>query len=562
MVKIYKQALLSAVLLSGFALPAYAEAPRLVLQITVDQLRGDLTEVNRQHLGKGGLAWLAKKGVHYANAHYEHANTETVVGHATLATGAQPSEHGMVSNVWLDRKLGRLIYNVEDTAFNLLTAGGGVDSSAEIDPTQKAAKVDGRSPRMLLATTFSDELMLASNGKAKVFGVSVKDRGAITMAGHTGKAYWFSKSTGDFVTSSYYMDQYPGWVSDWNNKNYPLRYANTEWALTKAPKEYRSGLSDDNPWETDLPGWGRVFPHNYGESDSKMFNTFLTLSPAGDELTVDFALELINREAIGDDAETDFLSVSLSSTDYVGHVFGPASLESEDNFLRLDRTIARLLNGVDKAIGLKNVTIVLSADHGGPEAPGYLAKNGFEVDYVDPSVWDKSDAIKSLKKRFGVGDSLIDQYFHPYLYLNHDTIKKHNLDPELVEQAVAEALTRFDGVNLAVSSRRLLSGRVPDTPLYRSVLNNHNPDRSGDIYIVFDPNRFINDFDGLTVASTHGSPWAYDTYVPIIMVVPGVKPKRVYRRVSPASVAPTLSALLGITPPAASYADLLVEVLQ
>jgi predicted AlkP superfamily pyrophosphatase or phosphodiesterase len=566
MIGIVKRGIPAIVLATCMASQAYAKEPKLVLQITVDQLRGDLIALNRQHLGKGGFAWLEKKGVQYSNAHYEHANTETVVGHATLATGAQPSEHGMVANVWLDPKLGRLVYNVEDPDFNLLSVGegvkAGVDQKSEIDPTQKAAKVDGRSPRMLMGTTFSDELTFASNGEAKVFAVSVKDRGAIMLAGHTGKAYWFSKSSGDFVTSDYYMQQYPRWVADWNNQNHPLRYANTQWSLTKPVDQYRFGASDDNDWETDLPGWGRVFPHHYGEADSKMFNTYLTLSPAGDELTVDFALELIANEKLGADAQTDYLSVSLSSTDYVGHIFGPASLEAEENILRLDNTLARLLRGVDSAVGLKNVAIVLSADHGGPEAPGYLTRKGLTLDYVDPTKWEKTAAIKMLKQRFGISESLIDQYFHPYLYLNHEVIKKNKLDPLVVQQAVAQALTQFDGVNLAISSERLFRGEFPDLPIYRSVLNNYNPKRSGDIYVVFDPNRFINDFDGLVVAASHGSPWAYDTHVPIIMVVPGVKPQTIHRRVAPASVAPTLSALLGIKPPSGSYADLLLEVLR
>ena len=293
-----------------------------------------------------------------------------------------------------------------------------------------------------------------------------------------------------------------------------------------------------------------------------MFNTFLTLSPAGDELTADFALELIDREGLGSDAITDYLAVSFSSTDYVGHIFGPSSLEAEDNLLRLDRTLARLLQAVDRKVGLQHVVVVLSSDHGGPEVPGALTELGLESDYVRPDQWDKAPAIAALKKRFGIGEELIDQYFHPYLYLNRKAIAEKGLDQAEVEVAVAEALSTFDGVALAVPSTALGGGRLPDTPTIRRVLNNFNPRRSGDIYLVFEPHRFINDFDGLVVASTHGSPWSYDTYVPVILVVPGVPAATVLRRISPLDVAPTLSALVGAKPPSGAEGDPLPELFR
>jgi len=536
------------------------EAPKLIVQITVDQLRGDMPIRYQDRLGEGGLKWLLENGVHYANAHYDHANTETIVGHACLATGAEPRVHGMVANVWLDRSLGRLVYNIEDPDERLLTAGADVDADAEIDPTQRAAKVEGRSPAALLVSTFGDELSINTAGRAKVFGVSVKDRGAVSMAGHTGTAYWFSKASGEFVTSSYYMDRYPEWVTAFNAAGHPQRYADTQWTLLHDQTSYLYGDADDKEWETAMPGWGRVFPHSYGPADGKLFTTLLTLSPAGDELTLDFALELMDSEGLGMDEVPDYLAVSFSSTDYVGHIFGPSSLEAEDNLLRLDRTIARFLAALDNKIGLENVVIALSADHGGPEAPGALTELGLKSDYVDPGSWDRTPAINRLKQRFGFGEELIDQYFHPYLYLNRELIAAKGLDQVEVERAVAEVLTNFDGVALAVSSSALRTGNLPETPILRSVLNNFNPKRSGDIYVVFEPHRFINDFDGLIVACTHGSPWSYDTFVPLIAVAPGVKPQTVYRRVSPLDIAPTLAALVGAKPPSGAEGDPLKEI--
>ena len=205
---------------------------------------------------------------------------------------------------------------------------------------------------------------------------------------------------------------------------------------------------------------------------------------------------------------------------------------------------------------------MLSADHGGPEVPGYLRSLGFEADYVDPSTFDKAEALRKLKERFDVGEDLITTYFHPYVYLNRKRIAAKGLDQDTVEHAVASELTHFDGVTLAVSSSALRAGRVADTPLIQSILRNYNPGRSGDIYVVFEPNRFINDFDGLRVAATHGSPWRYDTYVPIIFAGMGIPAQRIDRLVHTIDIAPTLSLLVGAKPPTGSFGAPLNEVLE
>jgi predicted AlkP superfamily pyrophosphatase or phosphodiesterase len=538
------------------------EPPRLIVQITVDQLRGDLPTRYADRLGEGGFRYLLEQGLHYPNAHYEHATTETVVGHATLATGAHPAAHGMVANVWYDRGLGRLVYNIEDPRYRLLTAGADVDDATEIDPTQKQAGTEGRSPAAIQVSTFGDELSLLTAGRAKVFGVSVKDRGAVTMAGHAGTAYWFSKASGEFVTSTYYRDAYPAWVVDWNARRHTDRYAGKSWELLHPPETYLFGDADDQPWEVALPGFGRTFPHAWGPADGKLYTTLLTISPAGDELTLDFALELLDREGLGDDEVPDFLGISFSANDYVGHMFGPSSLENEDNLMRLDRTLARLFARLDERVGLRNTLIVLSADHGGPEAPGALVARGIESSYVDTDSWDRAPAIQALERRFGVGEGLVESFFQPYLYLDRELIAAHGLDQGEVERAVAEELMQFDGVALAVSSQALRTGAFPEMPLMRKVLNNYNPKRSGDVFVVFEPQRFINDFDGLEVASIHGSPWSYDTYVPILIAGAGVPAGKIHRAVAPNDIAPTLSALVGANPPSGSAGDLLLEVFE
>jgi predicted AlkP superfamily pyrophosphatase or phosphodiesterase len=539
-----------------------AARPKLVLQITVDALRGDLPKRYAHVLGDGGFRYLMEHGVYYTNAHYQHANTETIVGHASLATGSVPAAHGMVGNVWFDREQGRLVYNIEDADYHLLTAGADVDKKTEIDPTQKAAKVDGRSPAAILASTFSDELAVHYDGKAKIFAVSVKDRGAVSLAGHAGKAFWFSKSTGEFVTSTYYYPQYPQWVMDWNKRKPAMEYAGKSWELTQPVSNYLFGDRDDREYETDFPGFGRTFPHSYGEAGDKYLTTRLTLSPAGDELTLDFAKALLDNEQLGQDEIPDYLAVSFSSTDYVGHIFGASSLESEENLARLDRTLAELLAYVDEKVGLQNTLIVLSADHGQPEIPGHLHELGIkEAFYFDPKSLDKTPAIMELKKQFGIGEELIEAYFHPYLYLNHKIIHDNNLDQAAVEKAVARELMKFDGVAAAVSSTALRTDSLPDNRLNRTILRNFHQKRSGDIYIVYEPNVFISDFDGLTVASTHGSPWRYDTYVPVMFAGAGLQARSVSRPITPYDIAPTLAGYLGVKPPSAAIGNPLPEVL-
>ena len=539
------------------------EQPKLVLQITVDALRGDLPSRFSNVLGDGGFRYLMGQGIHYTDAHYQHANTETIVGHTSLATGTVPAAHGMVANVWFDRELDRLVYNIEDPDYRLLTVGADVDTKTEIDPTQRAAKADGRSPNNILSSTFSDEMAIHFAGRSKIFAVSVKDRGAVSLAGHAGKAFWFSKASGEFVTSNYYYQQYPDWVNEWNARKPATAYANKSWALMHPQAKYLFGDADDRDYETDFPGIGRTFPHAYGKTDDKYFTTRLTLSPAGDELTLDFAKTLLISEQLGQDDVPDYLAISFSSTDYVGHLFGASSLETEDNIARLDRTLADLFSFIDKEVGLENTLIVLSADHGQPEVPGHLHELGIDnAHYFDTKALDKTPAIMALKKQFGLGEELIEAFYQPYLYLNHDLIRAKGLDQAQVEQAVAGELLKFDGVAYAVSSTALRTDNLPDTLMTRSILRNFHPKRSGDIYLVFEPNVFINDFDGLTVASTHGSPWRYDTFVPLIFAGAGLSAATLSRPVTPYDVAPTLAAYLGVKPPSGAIGMPLPEVLK
>ncbi|MGF1695162.1 alkaline phosphatase family protein [Vibrio lamellibrachiae] len=543
---------------------AFAEInkPDLVLQITVDGLRGDLLDRYKHNFGEDGFRYLMDEGIHYTNAHYQHGNTETIVGHVSLATGAPPSVHGMVGNVWFDRQQDRIVYNVEDSNYSMLTSGAGVDKATEIDPTQRTAQGDGRSPEPILSTTFADELTVSSAGKSKVFSVSIKDRGAISLGGHTGKAFWFSKAQSEFVTSNYYYDSYPTWVNQWNEKAMPSQYSGSKWSLS-LPKENYTLVETGTDNKVDLAGFKRTFPHPYGPSSFQYYSTMLTLSPAGDEITEDFASTLLKQENLGKNSFTDYLAVSFSSNDYVIHLYGPESLETEDNLIRLDRTLAKLLKSVDEQVGLENTLIVLSSDHGVPEVSP--TANGLGLNQAQYFKQDKllNESVETaLMKNFGLGKEAIRIYSHPYVYLNREIIAEKKLDLADVQQVVADELMKINGVVHAVTTNDIAKNQVPNTPLMEMIKNNYHPARSGDVYVVFAPRSYINDFDGLSVASTHGSPWRYDTHVPIIFAGMDIKPQRISRDVTPYDVAPTLSNKLGITFPSGSTGSVLNEVVD
>jgi predicted AlkP superfamily pyrophosphatase or phosphodiesterase len=528
---------------------------RLVLQITVDGLRADLINRYENSFGEGGFRFLLEKGTVYTNAHYQHANTETIVGHATLATGTFPSQHGMVGNVWFDREAGELAYNIEDPDNPIIATRENETKGGQVDPAQKKSRTQGRSPAVILAPTFGDGLAAYYSGRSKIFGVSGKDRSAVSMAGHAGKAFWFSTNSGDFVTSTYYYDTYPDWVSQWNARRRAEGYSGQSWSLLNDAASYLLAAQDDRPYEADLRGYGRVFPHPFGRVDDNLFYTRILVSPIGDRLLLDFSKTLITHEELGRDEIPDYLSISFSGVDAVNHFFGPSSLENEDVVVQLDRTLADLLAFIDKTVGLKHTLVVLSADHGMADMPEYMTELGFKAGRLDP---DKIVAVANkVGQRFGV-DEIVRFFYRPYLYLDDEKIAAAKRDRLKLAQAIADALTDVNGIALAVATGSLSA--QPTNSLIEQVRNNHHVSRSGDIYIIHDPYWFL--FDKGPVTAMHGTPWRYDTHVPIIFMGPGIQSKTVHRRVHPVDVAPTIAALLGMTPPASAQGSTLDEVLK
>lgn len=540
-------------------------SPPLVVQITVDQLRADLIHRFSEGFTEGGFNRLMNNGVWYIDAQHRHANTETVVGHTTLSTGTDPSVHGMVANNYRDNRLlevggggqsaeldvsNAFHYATRDDDYPLLNPDG-----SHSDPK------DGRSPRDILSTTVGDEFRLSFGQEAKIFGVSSKDRAAIGATGHAGTAFWYSDKFSTYITSTFYLESYPQWVKDWTDRKLVEGYANTSWSLMLDPALYTFRDFDDQEWEKFYPGWTRVFDHHYGDLTGDLYQGFIATSPAADHLTLSFARAMIEGEGIGADAIPDYLAISLNSVDYVGHAFGPSSLEAEDNLKRLDRELAEFFDWLDERIGLDNVLVVLSADHGATEVPGFTnTRMRTNANLFDYSKVEEQPAIAQLLKDHDITTPL-SQYSSPYVYFDNHEIAKAGLDKAKVTKLYADVISSMDGIAYAFSHERIATGALPNDRIGRAVTANFNPSRAGDLYLVFQPGWFYMDPSPRAGASQHGSPYMYDRHVPVFFMGPRVEPQVVSRQIETIDVAPTIAAYMKIKFPSGSRGRLLGEVL-
>ncbi len=523
-----------------------AENPRLVLQITVDQLRGDLLPRYHARFGNGGFRRLLEQGIYYANAHYDAGNTFTSSGHAVLATGAATAEHGIVANEWWDRKSGRILYCTADPEHPIV---------GEADNTGA-----GMSPANLTSTTFGDELVLGSGSRSRAFAIAGKDRSAIIPGGHLGKAYWFSEVSGGFVTSTYYTPALPGWVQRWNDGKYWTRYRSLNWTPLYEVSSYRYAAKFENLYARPNPTLGRIFPHPLIAKSDALFFTALRFTPFLDEYTAAFAEKLIQEENVGHGQGTDYLSISFSATDYIGHAWGPNSVESEDNLLHLDRTLAELFAFIDRTVGLEHTLIVLSADHGVDDIPEDKRGLGYAAGRIYPDKL-KDLANGYLKKRFAVEENLVAAFVPPGFYFDQARIAALRLESAAVEEALAQALRAVPGIAGAFTRSDLLAGRIGHTPILDKMQRAFHPTRSGDVVVLQSQFWYMYP-DADAFAAMHGSPYESDTFVPILWLGHGLKPKISRKPVSPAEIAPTLAAALGIkSPSGCTQPELLMEVL-
>jgi len=508
--------------------------PKLVVVISVDQFRADYVErfapyylPKRSKAGLGGIRFLTETGSHYLDAHHNHLPTATGPGHATLLTGSEPAINGIVGNEWFDRESGKAMYCVDDATVKTVGGSGGP-----------------MSPRNLKVTTLGDELKMATNGRAKVVGISFKDRAAILMAGHAAdNVIWFDTKGGNWQTSSFYQPSgnLPQWVADFNAEQRPQKALSQTWEPLLAADAY--AITRRAPFEKPSPN-AKPFSHPLGPSG---FGTFTTSAPGQDFLfqTVERA---IDAEKLGQHDVPDLLVFNLATNDYVGHRYGPNSPEAMDITVATDRLLSRFFNKLDKTIpgGIDNVAIVLTADHGVvpiPEEAREVYRTG-AIRLLEKSV--TSAVTAALNGKYGEAKWLLgDGLYEEYLYLDRTLIASKGLDLRTVQRVAAKAAAAVTGVYDAYSCEDVSHGEIPELPFKSMIANSLHPRYSGDVILLNDPGVYVGGGTG----TGHGAIWAYDSHVPILMRARGVRPGAYRDRVYTADIASALAHLLGVEYP-------------
>lgn len=502
--------------------------PKLVIGIVVDQMRSDYIYRYWDKYGKGGFRRLVNEGFVCKNTHYNYMPTYTGPGHASIYTGTTPAVHGIIANDWYVRKIGKLVYCADDSTVH--TVGGNLPSKP-------------MSPRNMLTTTIGDELRLATNFKSKVIGIALKDRGAIFPAGHSANAAYWLDDDGSWITSSHYMNVLPAWLQEFNKKELVKTYLSQPWNTLLPIEQYTESAADDNKWEGTFPGEQKpVFPHVLPELMKKMGAPLIRATPFGNALTINFAIAAIKGESLGKRTQTDLLAISFSSTDYIGHQFGPQSIEIEDTYLRLDRELAEFLSFLDNEIGKNNYLLFLTADHGAIHVPSYLTDHKIPAGY-----FSGTDLLKmlntELKSLFGI-DSLIMDCSNSQIFINYQLIERRKLNVQEVKEKIILLVRIQKGVHDAISTDKRTS-KSGSSPVFQMIQNGIHPQRSGDIIVVLEPGWA----ECPPTGTTHGSPYSYDTHVPLIFMGAGIKPGSSTEQVVITDIAPTISMLLNISLP-------------
>ena len=534
-----KKIIVSLFLLS-FAISTAQDRPKLVVGIVVDQMKMEYLYRFSNDFSNDGFKRLMNDGYVFQNMQYNYMPTYTGPGHASIYTGTTPATHGIVGNEWFSRKLGKEMYCTDDAAVQ--TIGDGTKAEGEM------------SPKNLLSTTITDELRLATNFRGKVIGISLKDRGAILPAGHFANwAFWYSK-TGAFISSTFYGTALPNWVTEFNNEKHYMPYINKGWDLLKPVSTYDESLPDDNPYEGKLNDAKPVFPYNLKQMYEKADAGILRATPFGNDLLEEFAKKTIEKEELGKDNITDFLTVSFSSTDYVGHILGPRSMELQDTYLRLDLTIADFLNYLDKTVGKGNYLVFLTADHAGAENAKFLNDHKYNVTNVEPK------EIKKALKKFSAdtfGEDLVLNYSNFNLFFNKEIIKAKELKLKKVKQAFKDFLMTQDQVKRVYSEEDILGATGNDFYL-NAIAKGYDPTQDGDMVILDKPGYIEYGVTG----TSHGTPYSYDTHVPLIFYGWNIKKGETHDRKEITQIAPTLAQKLKITFPNGTEAKVLTEVLE
>lgn len=539
------------VLLTCLALPRgefeSAEPPKLVVLIVIDQFPAWVIPRLERHFVSGGFRRLMDNGVWLRQAYYPQAATITAVGHATIATGAPPAGHGIPGNLWFDRATDREIYCVADDSTQ--TIGHATDSPA------------GVSPRLLTATTFADECRIASGFRSKTIAISAKDRSAILLGGHTGSAFWYSQKSGMFLSSSYYFREgrLPAWVEQFNADRPADRHRGKSWTPLLDVMQYEAP-PDDRDFEIDFPGLGRTFPHRLGDGIELGGDYYkaLSVTPLGSELLLDFARAALAAERLGERGVTDTLCISLTSNDYVGHAFGPESIEYLDMTLRTDRQLDQLFRDLDDRLGKGRWLAVLTADHGVCPSPEFLRSKGMDVGRVDPQHL-RATGDAALDAAFGADDWLAE-FNDPGLAIRAGALRRHATDLGQAQRKVADAVRDIPGIAAAFPAVELRETGRFGGAIERAAFATLHPERGPDVVVVPRPYWYLSR-EMHQHAAMHGTPYAYDAHVPVFFYGARIAPAQIEQRVSLLDVAPTIAAILGTPCPSASDGRSLAELL-
>ena len=518
--------------------------PKLIVGIVVDQMRWDFLYRYYDRYSKGGFKRLMNDGFNCENTFIPYTPTVTAAGHTCIYTGSVPAIHGVVGNGWYDYTEKRDVYCSEDKSVQ--TVGANNDNGK-------------MSPKNMLTTTICDELKLATNFRSKVIGVAIKDRGAILPAGHSADAaYWYDSKTGSFISSTYYFNELPKWTQEFNASNKTNSYYEKNWNTLYPINTYLQSDVDTNNYESTVLGDNQKgFPYDLKRFIDKKDFGKIRSTPYGNSLTFDFAKAALINEQLGKDSITDFLAVSFSSTDYIGHAFGPNSVEIEDTYLRLDKDLEAFLIFLDNQVGKNNYTLFLSADHGVAHVPGFLAKHKIPNGGVVGSESEKK-LNAYLKEKFSV-DSLCLGSGNYQFYLNHNLIEEKKLDYDDILKHTISFLQKINGVDRALEYADLQEAMLPKA-LKEQFINGYYPSRCGDVLVILKPGFIDDEYDNK--GTTHGIWNPYDAHIPLLFFGNGIAKGKEYNKTYMSDIAPTLASLLHIQMPSGCIGNVVKEAIK
>lgn len=513
--------------------------PKLVVGIVIDQMRYDNLYRYWHNYSEKGFKKLVNQGFSFENTYYNYVPTYTGPGHASIYSGTTPKMHGIVANDWYSVKEKRPIYCSEDN--DVQTIGSNTN----------AGKM---SPKNLLVPNLCDHLKFSTNFRSKVIGIALKDRSAIMPAGHSADAaYWFDRQEGVFITSSYYRKDLPQWLVEFNNKKIPDSLMNLTWNLVLPLDKYHQSSKDENSFEGKLPNEAftsfphKLFPHKKGKYETIVY------TPFGNDLTTMLAIAAIQGEKLGNNPNgvTDMLCISYSSTDYVGHVFGPNSLETEDTYIRMDKTLGDLIDYLEKNIGKENFILFLTADHGVAPIPDFVQQYKFPAGHFDYKSYEKQLSEFLIKK---YGEDFLLAYVNQNVYLDEGKIQQKNLSLSEVEKEIVLWSLDFPNVHSAINKHSLIFHEYKELP-FANIQKGFFPQRSGNVVIVYQSNYFDDEY-GKT-GTTHGACYTYDSQVPLVFYGAGIPKGKSIEQAYITDIAPTVASLLKINRPAASIGECL-----